>query len=50
VWTHSSRAEECTKEKLKELNRMTNDEVLMALKVLEESPILRKMEDKQLNI
>jgi len=50
VWAHSSRVEECTKEKLKELNRMTNDEVLMALKVLEEPPILIKMGDKQLNI
>jgi len=40
------RAEECTKEKLKELNGMTDDEVLMALKTLEEPPILRKMGDK----
>jgi len=38
------------KEKLKELNGMTNDEILMALKALEEPPILRKMGDKQLNI
>jgi len=38
------------KEKLKELNRITDNEVLMALKVLEEPPILRKMGDKQLNI
>ena len=44
------RAKKCTKEKLKELNRMTDDEVLIALKVLEEPPILRKMGDKQLNI
>jgi len=44
------RAEECTKEKLNELNGMTDDEVLMALKVLEEPPILRKIGDKQLNI
>ena len=29
---------------------MTDDEVLIALKVLEEPPILRKMGDKQLNI
>jgi len=29
---------------------MTDDEVLMALKVLEEPLILRKIEDKQLNI
>jgi len=38
------------KEKLKELNGITDDEVLMALKVLEKPPILRKMEDKQLNV
>jgi len=50
VWAHSLRAEECTKEKLNELNGMTDDEVLMALKVLEEPPILRKIGDKQLNI
>jgi len=50
VWAHSSREEECTKEKLKELNGMIDDEVLTALKVLEEPSILRKMEDKQLNV
>jgi len=50
VWAHSSRAEEYMKEKLKELNGITDDEVLMALKVLEKPPILRKMEDKQLNV
>jgi len=50
VWAHSSRAEECTKEKLNELNGMTDDKVLMALKVLEEPPILKKIGDKQLNI
>ena len=47
VWAHSSREGECTKEKLKEL---TDDKVLMALKVLEEPSILRKIEDKQLNV
>jgi len=50
VWAHSLRAEECTKEKLNELNGMTDNEVLMALKVLEEPLILKKMGDKQLNI
>ena len=50
VWAHSSRVEECTEEKLKELNRMTDDEVLSALKALEEPSVLRKMGDKQLNI
>jgi len=50
VWAHSSREGECTKEKLKELNKMTDDKVLMALKVLEEPSILRKIEDKQLNV
>jgi len=34
------------KEKLEKLNEMIDDEVLIALKVLEESPILRKMGDK----
>ena len=50
VWAHSSRKRECTKEKLKELNEMTDDKVLMALKALEEPLILRKMGDKQLNV
>ena len=50
VWTHSSRAEECTEKKLKELNGMTDDKVLLALKALEEPSVLRKMGDKQLNI
>jgi len=48
VWAYSSRAKECTKEKLKELNKMTDDKV--ALKVLERPSILRKIGDKQLNI
>jgi len=43
VWAHSLRAEEYTKKKLKELNGMTDDEVLMALKILEKPPIIRKM-------
>jgi len=46
VWAYSSRTEECIKEKLKELNGMTDDEVLIALKVLEKPPILRKIGDK----
>jgi len=50
VWAHSLRAEECTEEKLKELNGMTDDEVLSALKALEEPSVLRKIGDKQLNI
>ena len=50
VWAHSSRVEEYTEEKLKELNRITDDEVLSALKALEEPSVLRKMGDKQLNI
>ena len=41
---------ECMKEKLKELNGITDGEVLSALKALEELSILRKMGDKQLNI
>jgi len=42
--------EECTEEKIKELNKMTDNEVLLALKALEKPSILRKMRDKQLNI
>jgi len=38
------------REKLKELNRMADNEVLMALKALEEPSILRKMGNKQLNV
>jgi len=38
------------KEKLKELNRMMDNEVLVALKALEEPSILRKIGDKQLNV
>jgi len=49
VWAHSSRTEEYTEEKLKKLNGMTDDEVLSALKALEEPLVLRKMGDKQLN-
>jgi len=45
VWAHSSRVKECTEEKLKELNRMTDNEVLSALKALEEPLVLRKMGD-----
>jgi len=44
------REEECTKEKLKELNSMMDDKVLIALKALEEPLILRKMGNKQLNV
>ena len=50
MWVHSSRVEKCTEEKLKELNGITDDKVLSALKALEELSILRKMGDKQLNI
>ena len=50
VWTYSSRVKECTKEKLEELNRMTDNEVLLALRALEEPLVLRKIGDKQLNI
>jgi len=50
VWAHSSREEECMKEKLKELNSMMDDKVLIALKALEEPLILRKMGNKQLNV
>lgn len=50
VWAYSTRREECTTEKIKELNEMTNDEVVMALKVLEEPPILKRIGDKQLDI
>ena len=32
------------------MNRMMDDEVLVALKALEEPSILRKIRDKQLNV
>jgi len=41
---------EYTEEKLKKLNRITDDKVLLALKALEELSVLRKIRDKQLNI
>jgi len=42
--------EEYTEEKIKELNKMTDDEILLAFKALEKLLILRKMGDKQLNV
>ena len=50
VWAHSSRAEEYTKEKLEELNKMIDDKVIVALKALEGPSVLRKIKDKQLNV
>jgi len=50
VWTHRSRREEYTIDKVQELNEMTDDKVIIALKALEEPHILRKLGDKQLNI
>jgi len=42
--------EECTEEKIKELNKITDNEILLVFKALEEPLILRKMGDKQLNV
>jgi len=50
VWVHNSRVEEYTEEKLEELNRMTDNEILSALRALEKPLVLRKIGDKQLNI
>ena len=50
VWTHRSRRGECTIDKVQELNEMTDDEVIIALKALEEPHILRKLGDKQLDV
>ena len=50
VWTHRSRREEYTIDKVQELNEMTDDKVIIALKALEEPHILRKLGDKQLDI
>jgi len=50
VWTHRSKREEYTIDKVQELNEMTDDKVIIALKALEEPHILRKLGDKQLNI
>jgi len=46
IWAHSLKVEECTEEKLEELNRIIDNEVLLALGVLEELLVLRKMKDK----
>ena len=50
VWAHSSRVEECTKEKLKKLNKMMDEKVLVALKALEKPSTLKKIGDRQLNV
>jgi len=50
VWIHNSRAEEYTEEKLEELNKMTDNEILLALRALKKPSVLRKIENKQLNI
>ena len=50
VWTHRSRRGECTIDKVQELNEMTDDEVIIALKALKEPHILRKLGDKQLDV
>jgi len=46
VWAYSSRTEEYTKKKLKELNGIIDNEVLVVLKALEELLVLRKIGDK----
>ena len=40
VWVHQLRRRECTIEKIQELNEMMDDEVIVALKALEEPYIL----------
>jgi len=50
VWTHRSKREECTIDKVQELNEMMDNEVIIALKALEEPYILWKLGDKQLDI
>ena len=50
VWTHRSRRKECIIEKVQELNEMTDNEVIVALKALEELHILWKLGDKQLDV
>jgi len=43
-------SERIHKRKNKRVKKKMNDEVLLSLKVLEKPLILRKMEDKQLNV
>ena len=50
VWTHRSRRGEYTIDKVQELNEMTDDKVIIALKALEEPHILWKLGDKQLDV
>ena len=50
VWSHQSRRAECSRERVRELNKMTDDEVLVALKSLENPSIIRKLGDKQLDV
>jgi len=50
VWTHRSRREEYIIDKVQELNEMTDDEVIIALKALEKPHILQKLGDKQLDV
>jgi len=50
VWTHRSRREEYTIDKVQELNEMTDDEVIIALEALEKPHILQKLGDKQLDV
>jgi len=40
IWSYQWRREECTTEKIQELNKIMNDEVLVVLKTLEEPHIL----------
>jgi len=50
VWTHRSRREKCTIDKVQELNEIMDDKVIIALKALEEPHILWKLGDKQLDV
>jgi len=50
VWSHQSRRAECSRERVQELNEMTDDKVLVVLKSLENHSIIRKLGYKQLNV
>jgi len=50
VWSYQSRRAECSREKVRELNEIIDNEVLVVLKLLENLLIIRKLRDKKLDI
>ena len=50
MWACQSRRDECNERKVRELNKIIDREVIFVLQSLEEPPILKQMENKQLDI